>query len=267
AGKGNHYTAEFWEYSPRLGKRWNLDPVVKPHESPYAAFANNPMIFVDPNGDDFINVHTKRKEKAKEDRDKAQNNLNEVNNKFSEISQRLKVNEAGFFKKVFSSDFKDYRKSKRDVKSAQKKYNKENAIYEQELIFEEIANQVIKEFEEVNPDKFKEWNKFNPTGKGVINIEVSVQKYSIEMLDDKGFPTGETTTEGTSFKVDKSTNLVTQSFGKVRLKVSKANGKINIQLMTSNLVHGLGHFDKGKVRDENYANDYQIKNYENKRKK
>ncbi|MBW7869184.1 MAG: hypothetical protein H3C31_12780, partial [Brumimicrobium sp.] len=47
-----HYTAEFWEYSPRLGKRWNIDPVVKPHESPYAAFANNPIWFVDPNGAD-----------------------------------------------------------------------------------------------------------------------------------------------------------------------------------------------------------------------
>src|SRR5690554_6681960 len=52
SGKGNHYTAEFWEYSPRLGKRWNIDPVVKPHESPYATFANNLIWFVDPNGAD-----------------------------------------------------------------------------------------------------------------------------------------------------------------------------------------------------------------------
>jgi len=62
SGKGNHYTAEFWEYSPRLGRRWNRDPVVKPWESGYAVMGNNPIWNIDPNGDDFVNVHTKRKE-------------------------------------------------------------------------------------------------------------------------------------------------------------------------------------------------------------
>ncbi|WP_290711350.1 hypothetical protein, partial [Flavihumibacter sp. CACIAM 22H1] len=33
-GVGNSYTAEFWEYDPRLGRRWNIDPIVKYHESP-----------------------------------------------------------------------------------------------------------------------------------------------------------------------------------------------------------------------------------------
>lgn len=51
-GSGNHYTAQYWEMDPRLGRRWNTDPVVKPHESPYAVFANNPIWFVDPNGAD-----------------------------------------------------------------------------------------------------------------------------------------------------------------------------------------------------------------------
>lgn len=52
AGEGNSYTAEFWQYDSRLGRRWNIDPVVKEHESPYAAFANNPIWFVDPLGAD-----------------------------------------------------------------------------------------------------------------------------------------------------------------------------------------------------------------------
>lgn len=51
-GSGNSYTAEFWQYDSRIGKRWNIDPVVKFHESPYAAFANNPIWFKDPNGAD-----------------------------------------------------------------------------------------------------------------------------------------------------------------------------------------------------------------------
>lgn len=52
SGEGNSYTAEYWQYDSRLGRRWNLDPVVKTHESPYATFANNPIWFVDPSGAD-----------------------------------------------------------------------------------------------------------------------------------------------------------------------------------------------------------------------
>ena len=52
SGSGNHYTAEYWEYDPRTGRRWNRDPIVKAHESPYAAFGNNPIWFIDPLGAD-----------------------------------------------------------------------------------------------------------------------------------------------------------------------------------------------------------------------
>jgi len=52
SGKGNHYTAKYWEYDTRLGIRWNLDPVVKPWQSGYSCLSNNPIWKVDPNGDD-----------------------------------------------------------------------------------------------------------------------------------------------------------------------------------------------------------------------
>lgn len=51
-GEGNSYTAEFWQYDARIGRRWNVDPVVKPNESPYATFANSPIWLSDPNGKD-----------------------------------------------------------------------------------------------------------------------------------------------------------------------------------------------------------------------
>jgi RHS repeat-associated protein len=51
-GYGNSYTAEYWEYDPRIGRRWNIDPVIKEWESPYAAFHNNAIKFNDPSGDD-----------------------------------------------------------------------------------------------------------------------------------------------------------------------------------------------------------------------
>lgn len=49
---GNLNAAEFWEYDTRLGRRWNIDPVVKPWESSYAAFSDDPIIIADPDGDD-----------------------------------------------------------------------------------------------------------------------------------------------------------------------------------------------------------------------
>jgi hypothetical protein len=52
AGNGNSYTAEFWQYDSRIGRRWNVDPVVKPWRSGYNAFDNSPIWKVDPNGDD-----------------------------------------------------------------------------------------------------------------------------------------------------------------------------------------------------------------------
>ena len=54
SGTGNHYTAEYWEYDPRLVRRWNVDPIVKYNESSYAAFSNNPIWLTDPNGRDTL---------------------------------------------------------------------------------------------------------------------------------------------------------------------------------------------------------------------
>jgi len=47
---GNHNTALFWEYDSRIGRRWNVDPVMKYFESPYAVLGNNPIYRVDPLG-------------------------------------------------------------------------------------------------------------------------------------------------------------------------------------------------------------------------
>jgi len=46
------YAADFWYYDARIARRWNIDPVIKFHESPYAVFSNNPIWFIDPSGAD-----------------------------------------------------------------------------------------------------------------------------------------------------------------------------------------------------------------------
>lgn len=51
-GAGNSYTTEYREYDSRLGKWLTIDPLIKPSESPYSAYANNPIWFIDPMGAD-----------------------------------------------------------------------------------------------------------------------------------------------------------------------------------------------------------------------
>ncbi len=49
--EGTSYTAEFWQYDSRTGRRWNLDPKPNPALSSYATFALNPIWINDIKGD------------------------------------------------------------------------------------------------------------------------------------------------------------------------------------------------------------------------
>jgi hypothetical protein len=51
SGEGNHYTAMFWEYDPRMARRWNLDPKPVVGLSEYATFELNPIRNADALGD------------------------------------------------------------------------------------------------------------------------------------------------------------------------------------------------------------------------
>ena len=51
AGVGNFNTALYWEYDTRLGRRWNVDPKQVIGVSSYEVNANNPIYYIDPNGD------------------------------------------------------------------------------------------------------------------------------------------------------------------------------------------------------------------------
>jgi RHS repeat-associated protein len=73
-GQNNVYTAQFWEYDPRLGRRWDIDPATMEHPylSPYACFADNPVTYADPNGRDSVQ-RAKAVEKASEFKSKSTN--------------------------------------------------------------------------------------------------------------------------------------------------------------------------------------------------
>ena len=54
-GIGNHLSFGDYGYDPRLGRRWNIDPLASkyPDLSPYHFTGNNPIRFVDFDGEDF----------------------------------------------------------------------------------------------------------------------------------------------------------------------------------------------------------------------
>lgn len=54
AGSGNSYTAEFWQYDSRTGRRWNVDPKPTPSNSSYLTFNNNPIYNIDILGDTSV---------------------------------------------------------------------------------------------------------------------------------------------------------------------------------------------------------------------
>ncbi len=70
---GTSYTAQFWQYDSRLGRRWNLDPKPQITMSDYACFSNNPVWFTDPLGD---KVKGKTEEDAKKGKQEIENSMN-----------------------------------------------------------------------------------------------------------------------------------------------------------------------------------------------
>ena len=72
-------SAEFWQYDSRLGRRWNVDPVFKEYESPYACFAGNPIIINDKFGADTSFSDNQ----ARQDFMKAYNTVNETINEIT----------------------------------------------------------------------------------------------------------------------------------------------------------------------------------------
>ncbi len=84
-GSGNLNTAQFWEYDTRLGRRWNIDPVVKPHESSYATFGNSPIHLIDHDGSDTSFADATARKDFKKALKKVDDKLNELDEKWKKL--------------------------------------------------------------------------------------------------------------------------------------------------------------------------------------
>lgn len=121
---GSLYTAQFWEYDARIGRRWNLDPKPVTGISEYACFENNPILFSDPLGD---KVKGKTKSDAEKTKKEMENSLGTDGEDF--INEFYKVDDDNNL--IFTgskSDMNKWMHKKGDYKKREgEKFTKEQA--------------------------------------------------------------------------------------------------------------------------------------------
>lgn len=147
---GSHTTALFWEYDSRIGRRWNIDPVVKPWESSYACFANNPIWYADPLGDDVVNGDRIIADRAKEKRDNANKGLSDFKSKngISDGAKRKDFLASGGSKETW----KEYTSLNRDARNATSEFNRLDARAN-------ITQGIIDNWVKYSPNLFNEVDK------------------------------------------------------------------------------------------------------------
>ena len=164
SGEGNHNTAEYWEYDNRLGRRWNLDPVVYANISLYSTFNNNPILLPDPKGDEVINEDRRVADKKKAIKDYRQKELSDYKSKHSIVG--------GTKKKYFLANggTKDEWKG---YKNLQKKTNKAICDFNRWDVRANVTQKIIDDW------KINAPNLFNEVDKQSTNFVLSSYKFSV----------------------------------------------------------------------------------------
>lgn len=149
-GTGNCYSAEFWQYDPRLGRRWNTDPVLKEWESSYATISNNPILFIDPKGDDVVNG-----DRLVADRKKGA--MENANHKLSDFKTNHKIGDDTKRKDFLAQEgtekeWREYKVLRKEAKNAKNEFNQWDARAN-------VTQRIINEWKISAPNLFNEVDK------------------------------------------------------------------------------------------------------------
>ena len=131
-GEGVSLSAEFWQYDSRLGRRWNVDPVFKEYESPYACFAGNPVWFADYNGIDTSFANNEARVQFNDTYKKVCDEINTINNTIKQLSNEWST--MGYDNKKVN------KRMMRDIKELNSRRSK---LIEIKDAFEEVINSKI----------------------------------------------------------------------------------------------------------------------------
>ncbi len=137
SGEGNHLDFGGFGLDSRLGRRWNVEPLIKkyPSLSSYVVFANSPIIFVDPDGRDVIlTSHI-----CQSNCDK--NNLNDVQT-WNDISGLTNQNTISAMKAFLSTPegynfVSQYAKAGTDILGFA--FTKDGALSNHDLVFNDVV--------------------------------------------------------------------------------------------------------------------------------
>ncbi|MEW6772989.1 MAG: hypothetical protein AB1304_03215 [Bacteroidota bacterium] len=141
----DHYTAKYWEYDARLGRRWERDPVVKYHESPYAILGNNPIWFVDADGRDTSFADNNARQQFK-------STYKSVDNAIKSIDSKIENKLAKWQEKGYDNE----KINKRMTRQIERLNEKRFQLIEIKNSFDEVINSDIMYFYTAKP---------NPDGK------------------------------------------------------------------------------------------------------
>jgi RHS repeat-associated protein len=200
SGSGNHYTTEFRGYDPRLGRWLSTDPIVHPMYSPYSAFDNNPIYYIDPSGADSEN-------EAKDDL----NGENET--KQSTGSTGNEQNNKGGGKELKSDQLKD----------ALKGATVEERIKNVDKAFEEgdyLKTKTIFELTNINPEAQEGESKDIAAARGLIKdidkIVKTKKGFQLQLKEGKS-------ESSQSFPVLKGIDITIKNNSTIQLDVSNAS--------------------------------------------
>lgn len=169
---GTSYTAEFWQYDPRVGRRWNIDPMSRPCESPYSAFSNSPIALVDPNGLKVKNAHKEEMESAQKNRDDAKGKLD-----------NLLSNPVGKSDKEAYKGYKTAIQSAKDgLRSAENSLKEATANYN-------AVEQFLNQYAYTDPDGYSQLdNLMDPNG-NVVDVFIGIDPsmvVTLAQINDNG---------------------------------------------------------------------------------
>jgi len=182
-GKGNSYSAEYWQYDARLGRRWNMDPRPNPSISVYACFGNNPIWFSDVAGDTVRGVNNESGERM----------LNVLQETFSgntEVQKLFKLSSDG--QTLQSINKRDLKKAFKNLDNDQKTllYGYYIAINSPDVHLVELINnnQKISKYGQ-KITGFENGRQFDSWMGGAANYETGNGKnfnsYSLIVMDSK----------------------------------------------------------------------------------
>jgi hypothetical protein len=221
AGTGNSYTAEFWQYDSRLGRRWNVDPKHFPWESPYSVFGNNPLINKDIKGDKWKNGHEKDKKDAENKVKDARSDLNDKQNQFNDKYKDIDPNS------LKGKALKDYNNDKDAITKAKGILNEAESELEIATAKYNVAQQLISEFSKRAPGAYDYWELKD------FDVIVEVSNIPIQL-------------PGADQEVVKF--VPSDHNGNVTLTIRvHPDWKIDkIKVSIGNMAHGLGHVWSGR---------------------